>query len=147
MSYEQLKLENQICFPIYALSRLITVEYQPFLEKLELTYPQYLVMMILWEQDNVSVSFIGKKLILNTNTLTPLLKRMETLKLLERVRSKKDERKVFIKLTSKGKELEKEASNIPFELINSINCKEINLDKMKEIKENLNILINHINNK
>ncbi len=77
MVYEQLKLENQLCFPVYAASRLITREYQPFLDRLGITYPQYLVLMILWEEDGVPVNDIAKKLILNTNTITPLLKRME----------------------------------------------------------------------
>ena len=77
MSYDQLKLENQLCFPVYAASRLITRAYQPHLDKLDITYPQYLVLMILWENDNVPVNDIAKKLILKTNTITPLLKRME----------------------------------------------------------------------
>ncbi|MDP3437320.1 MAG: MarR family transcriptional regulator, partial [Bacteroidales bacterium] len=77
MKYDQLKLENQLCFPVYATSRLITREYQPFLDKLQITYPQYLVLMVLWENDTLPVNDIAKKLILNTNTITPLLKRME----------------------------------------------------------------------
>ena len=77
MTYEQLKLENQVCFPIYAASRLITREYQPLLDELGLTYPQYLALMVLWEHDGLPVNEIGHKLLLNTNTVTPLLKRME----------------------------------------------------------------------
>jgi DNA-binding MarR family transcriptional regulator len=83
VSYEQLKLENQICFPIYASLHLITIEYKKYLKKLNITYPQYLVLIVLWEEDNISISSIGKKLILNTNTLTPLLKRMEILNLIQ----------------------------------------------------------------
>lgn len=71
MAYEQLKLENQLCFPIYAASRLITREYKPYLDNLGITYPQYLVLMILWENDGLPVNDIAKKLILNTNTITP----------------------------------------------------------------------------
>ena len=141
MSYEQLKLENQVCFPIYALSRLITGEYQSHLDKLELTYPQYLVLLVLWQEDNIGVSFIGKKLLLNTNTLTPLLKRMESANLLKRTRSNKDERKVLIKLSEKGKGLEEKASLIPSSLINKINCKEIDI---KKIRDDLNTLIEHM---
>ena len=71
MEYEQLKLDNQLCFPVYAASRLIIREYQPYLEKLNITYPQYLVLMVLWETDELSVNDISKRLILNTNTITP----------------------------------------------------------------------------
>ena len=95
MEYEQLKLENQLCFPVYAASRLITREYQPFLDKLKITYPQYLVLMVLWEHGSLPVNDIAKKLILNTNTITPLLKRMEQQGLIIRNRSDKDERKVM----------------------------------------------------
>ena len=77
MDYEQLKLDNQLCFPLYAASRLIIRAYQPFLEKLGITYPQYLVLMVLWEHKELTVSEISSKLFLKTNTLTPLLKRME----------------------------------------------------------------------
>ncbi|NJO70307.1 MAG: MarR family transcriptional regulator, partial [Bacteroidetes bacterium] len=79
MAFEQLKLENQLCFPVYAVSRLITREYQPYLNKLGITYPQYLVLLVLWEHSSMTVNEISQKLILNTNTITPLLKRMESL--------------------------------------------------------------------
>ena len=102
MAYEQLKLENQICFPIYAASRLITREYQPLLDELGLTYPQYLVLMVLWENDGLPVNEIGRRLILNTNTVTPLLKRMETQGLVTRRRSADDERRVIVALTPQG---------------------------------------------
>lgn len=102
MAYEQLKLENQLCFPVYAASRLITREYQPFLDNLQITYPQYLVLMVLWENDNLSVNDIAKKLILNTNTITPLLKRMEQQGLVNRKRTDRDERKVMVQLTEQG---------------------------------------------
>jgi DNA-binding MarR family transcriptional regulator len=77
MAYEQLKLENQLCFPLYTASRLVIQEYQPHLDKLGVTYPQYLVLMILWETDSIAVNEITRRLILNTNTITPVLKRME----------------------------------------------------------------------
>jgi MarR family transcriptional regulator, organic hydroperoxide resistance regulator len=77
MTYEQLKLENQLCFPLYAASRLVIQKYQPHLEKPGITYPQYLVLMVLWETDSIAVSEITRRLILNTNTITPVLKRME----------------------------------------------------------------------
>lgn len=116
MSYDQLKLENQLCFPFYAASRLITREYQPYLDKLGITYPQYLVLLILWEADGVSVNDISGKLILNTNTVTPLLKRMEKQGLITRTRSGNDERKVIVNLTDSGKKMKRSAASIPEKL-------------------------------
>ncbi|HOW26314.1 MAG TPA: MarR family transcriptional regulator [Bacteroidales bacterium] len=141
MEYEQLKLENQLCFPVYAASRLITREYQPFLDKLKLTYPQYLVLMVLWENDCLQVNDIAKKLILNTNTITPLLKRMEHQGLIIRNRSDKDERKVLIKLTEEGYNLKVKASQIPEELIKRLSDSELEIEDLVKLKESLNSLI------
>ncbi|MFT3753247.1 MAG: MarR family transcriptional regulator [Paludibacter sp.] len=102
MSYEQLKLENQLCFPLYAASRLVIRAYQDDLDKLGITYPQYLVLMVLWEHKELTVNEISEKLILNTNTITPLLKRMETQQILTRETSTADQRKVIVKLTEHG---------------------------------------------
>lgn len=112
MSKELLKLENQLCFPLYAASRLVTQCYQPVLEELGLTYPQYLVLLVLWETDSVNVSVISQKLYLQSNTLTPMLKRMQEMGLVNRVRSRADERSVIISLTEKGKQLESEAPKL-----------------------------------
>ncbi|MBD8488864.1 MarR family transcriptional regulator [Echinicola sp. CAU 1574] len=117
---DHLKLENQICFPLYVTSRLLTRAYQPLLAELGITYPQYLVLLVLWEQDGLKVSAISEKLFLNSNTLTPLLKRMEQLNLLTRVRSKEDERQVDITLTEKGKLMQKSAKCIPENLLKTI---------------------------
>jgi MarR family transcriptional regulator, organic hydroperoxide resistance regulator len=117
---EQLKLDNQICFPFYAISRLIIRSYQPHLDRLGITYPQYLALLVLWEHDEVSVQFITDKLILNTNTVTPLLKRLEKSGLITRTRAKDDERKVIVSLTVKGKELKSEAALIPKKLIETM---------------------------
>lgn len=144
MDYEQLKLSNQVCFPIYAASRLITREYQPLLDKLEITYPQYLVLMVLWESDNMLVNDIAKKLILNTNTVTPLLKRMEVLGFISRKRSETDERKVLVRLTEKGKKLRLQAADIPSQLIKKIDQENLNLDELFELRDKLNNLINTI---
>lgn len=144
MVYEQLKLENQLCFPVYAASRLITREYQPFLEKLEITYPQYLVLMVLWENDCLPVNDVAKKLILNTNTITPLLKRMEQQGLINRKRSEKDERKVLVQLTEKGSNLQEEAAKIPEELVNHLSAGEINLEDLAKLKESLNAIISFL---
>lgn len=144
MEYEQLKLENQLCFPVYAASRLITREYQPFLDKLKITYPQYLVLMVLWENDSLPVNDIAKKLILNTNTITPLLKRMEQQGLIVRKRSDKDERKVLVHLTDEGHSLKAQASQIPEELIKSLSNSNLKYDDLIKLKESLNTLISFL---
>lgn len=142
MSYEQLKLENQLCFPLYAASRLITREYQPYLDELGITYPQYLVLMILWEKDGVPVNDIAKKLILNTNTITPLLKRMESQQILKRVRAQNDERKVMVWLTPKGANLKKQAALIPEKLVDKILNGPLEIQDLIKLKESLGDIIN-----
>ena len=121
MNYEQLKLENQLCFPFYAVSRLIIRAYQEDLDALGITYPQYLVMMVLWENNEQTVNEIAEKLILNTNTVTPLLKRMEAMQLITRTPSKTDQRKVVVALTDSGKAMREQAAEIPFKLMNRLN--------------------------
>jgi DNA-binding MarR family transcriptional regulator len=110
---ELLKLDNQLCFALYACSRSLTRLYRPLLNELGITYPQYLVLMVLWENKQQSIKELGKRLLLDSGTLTPLLKRMETIGLVERNRSKKDERKVFVQLTEKGDALKEQAFAIP----------------------------------
>ncbi len=144
MSYDPLKLENQLCFPVYAVSRLFTREYQPYLDKLNITYPQYLALMILWETDGIGVNDIAKKLILNTNTVTPLLKRMENQGLIKRQRSSKDERKVIVKLTPKGKELKEQAIEIPQSLSQKILDSPLKVEELVELKKNLETIIQHL---
>lgn len=129
---ENLKLENQLCFPIYALSRQITALYRPYLDKLELTYPQYLVLLVLWEQDSATVKKLGELLLLDSGTLTPLLKRMEANGLLKRSRSDEDERVVEIKITDKGKALRKEAVKIPLQIKDHLNMTDKQLEQMRE---------------
>lgn len=141
MAYEQLRLANQLCFPVYAASRLITREYQPFLDKLGITYPQYLVLMILWEEDGMPVNDIAKKLILNTNTITPLLKRMEQQGIIRRKRSRQDERKVIVQLTEKGREMQEEASLIPQQLASRLVEGELKIDDLVRLKESLDSMI------
>ena len=147
MAYEQLKLDNQLCFPVYAASRLITREYQPFLDKLGITYPQYLVLMILWEEDGMPVNDIAKKLILNTNTITPLLKRMENQGIIKRKRSRQDERKVIVQLTAKGRELQEEAALIPEKLAGRLVEGELNVDDLIRMKEMLDSMIRSLSGK
>jgi len=131
---DQLKLDNQICFPVYAASRLIIREYQPHLDKLGITYPQYLVLLVLWEEDGISVNDIAHKLILNTNTVTPLLKRMETLGLVSRIRSEEDERKVIVRLTEKGSAMKAEAAHIPYSLMADISPDELKMEELVAMK-------------
>ncbi|MCM3782975.1 MarR family transcriptional regulator [Neobacillus mesonae] len=111
--HEELKLENQLCFAIYACSREITKLYQPFLDKLGVTYSQYLVLMVLWEHKECTVKEIGERLYLDSGTLTPLLKRMQSAGLIHRERSAHDERKVMITLTEQGAKLHDDALHIP----------------------------------
>ncbi len=122
---EQLKLNNQLCFRLYTASRLITQAYHPLLSGIGLTYPQYLVMMVLWEQDAQPVNDIAKKLYLETNTVTPLLKRMEAEGFISRSKGKADARQVIVNLTPKGRELESQASCIPFQLGEAVSCRSI----------------------
>ena len=120
--YPQLHLDNQLCFSAYSLSRLITQAYQPLLKKLELTYPQYLVMLVLWqaqeeEQLPVSVKYLCERLLLDTGTVTPLLKRMESAGLLLRSRSSEDERVVLVNLTTAGWALREQAASVPQDIL------------------------------
>lgn len=108
-----LQLDEQVCFPVYALSRLITKVYQPLLAPLGLTYPQYLVMLLLWEHQELAVKDIGQKLLLDTGTLTPLLKLLEQRALLSRRRDPHDERSVLIKLLPAGEALHEQARQVP----------------------------------
>lgn len=121
---ELLKLENQLCFPLYAASRLVTQCYQPVLDELGLTYPQYLVLLVLWETDSVNLKTLSEKLYLQSNTLTPLLKRMQEMGLIDRVRSQQDERSVVISLTPKGKQLQLEAPRVGQRLAANLNVSE-----------------------
>jgi len=117
---ERLRLDQQICFPLYAASRLVTRLYQPLIEPLGLTYPQYLVLMLLWEQSPRSVSEIGERLQLDSSTLTPLLKRLAAAGFVTRSRSKRDERVVEIHLAAAGRKLEQQCAGIPLALAGQI---------------------------
>ena len=116
---EILKLDNQLCFALYSANRTMTKVYKPLLDKYSLTYPQYLVLLVLFEEDNMMVKKLGDKLYLDSGTLTPLLKRMESAGFIKRKRSKDDERKVFILLSQKSKELKESLAEIPLSF-----CKE-----------------------
>ena len=113
MAFEQLKISSQICFRLYSASRLVTQTYKPFLDKLGITYPQYLVLMVLWETDNQPVNDIAHKLLLETNTVTPLIQRMEKMGLVIRTKGIVDTRQRIVSLTKEGKAMEKEAAKVP----------------------------------
>lgn len=113
MKYECLNIDNQLCFPLYAVSHKITKRYKPYLDEIGLTYTQYITMMVLWDKQTVNVKELGDVLHLDSGTLTPLLKRMQSKGLVERQRSKSDERSVIITLTPEGNALQEKAKDIP----------------------------------
>lgn len=129
---DPLALENQFCFALYSASLAMTKTYKPFLDKLGLTYPQYLVMLVLWQQDNVLVKSIGEKLFLDSGTLTPLLKRLEASSLIERTRDETDERQVRITLTREGRALKKKAQCIPHQVLCASGQQHEELAKLRE---------------
>ena len=131
--FDQLKLENQLCFPLYTASRLVVRSYTPLLKKLEITYPQYLVMLVLWEHKTLAVTQITKLLLLDTSTLTPLLKRLEKMGYIRRKRSESDERVVMIGLTEKGEKLQQEASLIPSQLVEGLKFSEEELIQLYQL--------------
>ena len=120
MEYEQLKLDNQLCFRLYTAARLTIGAYHLYLDPLGITYPQYLVLLVLWEQDKQPVNDIAHKLFLETNTVTPLLQRMEKAGLVKRTKGKEDTRQRIVSLTKKGIEMREQAKHIPDCLSNEI---------------------------
>ncbi|MCV6630120.1 MAG: MarR family transcriptional regulator [Flavobacteriaceae bacterium] len=143
----KLKLENQICFSLYAVSRIVTQQYQPFLQALGITYPQYLVFLVLWETNGIPVKELSDKLLLESNTLTPLLKRLENKGLISRKRSKEDERKVVITLTEAGIALKLKAKTIPDALATNLNCLEIEEKEIRTLKKILDKFLYTVKNK
>ncbi len=129
---EALKLSNQLCFPIYAAANAIQKAYRPHLKPLGLTYPQYLVMLVLWERDGLSLGDIGRRLHLDSGTLTPLLKRLETAGLVTRRRAERDERVVLIGLTPAGRALKTQAEPIPFKLAEAMHLEPAQALALKE---------------
>ena len=111
--YDALKIENQICFPLYACSREIIKQYKPFLDQIDLTYTQYIAMMVLWEKKTINVKSMGQILYLDSGTLTPLLKKLESKGLVTRQRSASDERNLIVSITEKGEVLKEQAITVP----------------------------------
>jgi MarR family transcriptional regulator, organic hydroperoxide resistance regulator len=127
-----LRLADQLCFSLYAASRAVTAAYAPLLAPLGLTYPQYLVMLVLWESHGVTVKSIGEALALDSGTLTPLLKRLEAQGLVTRARSTLDERALEVRLTSAGRKLERRAQSIPQKLVACFGLPLPELGKMRD---------------
>ncbi|MDC4559105.1 MarR family transcriptional regulator [Acinetobacter baumannii] len=138
---QNLKLENQLCFLIYSTNLALNQLYRKLLTPLGITYPQYLVMLVLWEKDEITVSEIGSKLFLESSTLTPILKKLEVLQLLNRTRSKEDERQVIITLSEKGKKLKEQAVNIPKHILEASSCDTATLlglkDQLTQLRTNI----------
>ena len=134
-----LRLDSQLCFSLYAASRLMTRAYQPLLEPLGLTYPQYVVLLVLWEDAPCSVSQVGQRVMLNSNTLTPLLKRLEQLGYVTRARNADDERVVEVALTTAGRKLRSKCACIPQKLLEGVPAD--SLDELLQLKGSLDRLI------
>jgi DNA-binding MarR family transcriptional regulator len=141
-NHEMLKLDNQLCFSLYACSRAISRMYRPLLDELGLTYPQYLVMMVLWDKDETTVKELCDLLDLDSGTLTPMLKRMEGAGLLQRQRSKQDERVVVVRLTETGRALQEQAICIPQALVDSSGMQ---IEEMIQLQHQLKRMLQHVN--
>lgn len=143
-NYDILNLDNQLCFSAYAVSRAITKIYRPFLDKLGITYPQYLVMLVLWEKNCISLKELGSRLYLDSGTLTPLLKRLEAMGLLERRRNSEDERVLLVTITDKGKSMREAALNVPENIVKAIDT---DFGELLELKQRLDTLLKNIHEK
>ena len=142
--HEQLKLDNQLCFRLYAASRLVTQAYHPLLSELGITYPQYLVLLVLWEQDGQPVNDLAKRLHLETNTVTPLLQRMEKEGLVSRKRGKEDGRQVIVSLTAQSREMEDRAAAIPAALSARLACSRLSPASVPDLFAALDDLISSL---
>jgi DNA-binding MarR family transcriptional regulator len=141
--HDELKLDNQICFRLYSASRLITQAYTPMLTALGITYPQYLVLMVLWEKDNQPVNDIAHRLILETNTVTPLIQRIEKQGLITRKQGDKDKRQQIVSLTLSGKEMEERAYQlIPPAMLGKLSACPLQLEDYQNLAQELDSIIN-----
>lgn len=144
MAYDQLKLDNQVCFRLYTAARLITQCYTPFFRNLGITYPQYLVLMLLWEKDNRLTGELTERLGLETNTVTPLLQRMEKQGLIVRTKGQADSRQRIISLTDEGRELEDKAKDIPGCLLDNLKGNGLDVEDLNALAPLLDKLIGAI---
>lgn len=138
--YDSLKLENQLCFPLYVCAKEVIRLYKPFLEDVDLTYTQYIAMMVIWDKKEINVHDLGNELYLDSGTLTPMLKKLESKGYITRARSSEDERNLIIRITDKGSELREKALNIP---LGMGKCLPISSDDAKQLFVLLNKLLNN----
>ena len=136
-----LVLDNQLCFAVYSASLAMTRVYKPLLSELGVTYPQYLALLVLWEQDGLTVSALGERLFLDSGTLTPLLKRLEALGLVSRLRAVEDERRVYITLTPAGRTLKAQAAKIPGCILKATQC---TLPELMALTQQMQTLRKHL---
>jgi len=146
--HAELQLDNQICFRLYTASRLVTQAYTPLLTALGITYPQYLVLMVLWEKDNQPVNDIAHRLLLETNTVTPLLQRMEKLGIVSRKKGKEDKRQQIVSLTEKGKAMEDQAyESIPKGMDEKLFGCPLQMEGYEHLAQELDLIIHTLKNK
>lgn len=137
-NYDVLKLDNQLCFPLYACAKEIVRRYKPFLDEIDLTYTQYIAMMVLWEEKKVNVKELGSRLYLDSGTLTPVLKRLEQKRLITRQRDEKDERVLIAEITKGGEALKEKAVDIPYKMAG---CVRLDENDAKELYRILHTLL------
>ena len=145
MIKEEFKLDNQLCFRLYTASRLLTQAYHPLLSEHGLTYPQYLVLLVLWEKDAQPVNDIAKRLYLETNTVTPLLQRMEKEGILTRKKGEKDARQMIVSLTRKGRDLQKKLTDVPKTVGDAVICDSVTPDSAPDLFRMLDDIISKLN--
>ena len=140
--YDSIKLDNQVCFSLYAVSREIIKLYKPFLDKFNLTYTQYIAMLVLWEDEKSTVKEIGKRLHLDSGTLTPLLKKIESMGLIKRYRDMNDDRVVIVELTEQGRILKEGITEVPKEIACKIN---MHKEELLQLKKQLDLMLKSLN--
>ena len=145
MIHEEFKLDNQLCFRLYTASRLLSQAYHPLLSEHGLTYPQYLVLLALWEKDAQPVNDIAKRLFLETNTVTPLLQRMEKEGILTRKKGEKDARQMIVSLTRKGRDLQKKLTDVPKTVGDAVICDSVTTDSAPDLFRMLDDIISKLN--
>ena len=131
--YKMLRLSSQLCFPLYACSKEIVKKYKPFLDELDLTYTQYITMMVMWENERVNVKELGELLYLDSGTLTPVLKKLEQKKYINRCRDKDDERVLNVSLTEEGRELREKALDVPKKMGDCLRLTEEEMDVLRKM--------------
>lgn len=136
-NYDCIKLENQLCFPFYAISREIIKLYKPALDQHHLTYTQYICMLVLWEEEAVTFKKLGEKLYLDSGTLTPVLKKLETMNLINKYRTKEDDRMVMVELTKEGRALKEKITNVPAEVGSHIQMEKEELIQLKQLLDKM----------